>query len=424
MPVFEYTALDANGRNRKGYTDAETQEAARQKLRRKGFFVSSLIEHSGNKSKHFSVHLQANGERPSFSLNMNISGFAGMVTRISKTELAVATRQIATLLSAGIPLDQCFKGILQQNENTALKRVLAQVADRIKEGLSFAAALEEHPRVFSTTYCTMIRAGESSGTLDLVMDRLADLAEQQIALRRKVQATLAYPVLMLMVGIGVIFFLMGYVVPQVSQIFLNANQALPLPTQILLSFSTVIQKFWYVLPLAVLVCVVSFRRYAHTLKGREQLDRTMLKLPIAGKLVEQIATARFCRTLGTLLHNGVNLLQALQIVRSVVPNSVFQNHIDFISQEVSKGDGLAKLMADGGIFPPTAVQMVMAGEQSGELDTMLVRVSDMTESEIANKLTILTSLMEPLMILLLGSLVGFVVLAILLPIFEMSSLVQ
>ncbi len=428
MPVFEYIAIDAKGRSKKGYTDAETADAARLKLRKKKLFVSSLSERSAVKAKN-TAPKKANhthSKRSAFNLNsnMDLSALTTLFSRVNKSELAIVTRQIATLLNAGLPLDQCFNGILQQNRDTALARVLAQVADRVKEGLSLAGALEEHPRVFNTTYCTMVRAGESSGTLELVMDRLADFAEQQITLQRKVQATLAYPVLMLVVGMGVVLFLMGYVVPQVSQIFVNANRALPLPTRMLLSVSTLVQSFWYVLPLTALLGIVSLKRYTATPKGREQLDKIVLRLPLIGKLLQQIAIARFCRTLGTLLHNGVNLMQALDIVRNVVTNSVFQKHIDDISQEVSEGGGLVKPLAEGKVFPPTVVQMVMAGEQSGQLDEMLLRVSNMTEAEVASKLTIITSLMEPIMILLLGSLVGFVVLAILLPIFEMSSLIQ
>jgi general secretion pathway protein F len=424
MPFFEYTAIDAKGRGKKGYTDAETQDAARRKLRKQGLFVCSLSERTPGTEPVTGTHHTFSDKSPKgLHLNVHLDTFGKIFTRTSKSELAVMTRQIATLLNAGLPLDRCLSTILQQNRETALARVLTHVADRVKEGLSFAAALEEHPRVFSTTFCTMVRAGETSGTLELVMDRLAEFAEQQVALQRKLQATLAYPVLMLVVGLGVVFFLMGYVVPQVAQIFINAHQVLPLPTRILLRASASIQSFWYVVPLGVLLCIAAMKRYNSTPRGKEKLDKIKLKFPLVGSLLRQIAIARFCRTLGTLLQNGVNLMQALDIVRSVVPNSVFQKHIDDIGKDVSEGGDLATPMSSAGVFPPTVVQMVIAGEQSGELDEMLLRISDMSEAQIASRLAIITSLMEPVMILVLGSLVGFVVLAVLLPIFEMSSLV-
>jgi len=415
MAVYEYIALDTSGKSRKGILDADSLEAATQKLRSLGLYPSRLAE---------TMALPRAGGRKLGLLPQLRSRLKGLFQRVSKRDLTYSTRQMSILLNAGLPLESCLSAVIEQSEGTALHRVMAQVRERIKEGSSFAAALQEHPRVFNETYTTMIAAGEASGTLEIVMAGLADFAEQQMELSRKIQSVLAYPLLMLVVGIGVVFFLMVYVIPKVTEIFVDMKQSLPLPTIILINISSFVQTYWMFMPVLFLLMWLGFKRYLKTKSGRMRMHKLALALPVVGPLVHRIAIARFSRTLGTLVKNGVPLLKAMAIVRTVAGNVVLRRAVDEVAQEVSEGQGLSKPLAKRKIFPPTMVRMVSAGEQSGSLDEMLLRLSDLIESEVASRLTILTSLIEPLMILFLGVIVGFVVLSVLLPIFEMSTLLH
>jgi general secretion pathway protein F len=248
--------------------------------------------------------------------------------------------------------------------------------------------------VFPPTFSAMVRAGESSGTLELVLDRLAEFSEQQQALRRQIQSSLAYPILIFLVSMGVIFFLMSYVVPKVTQIFLDFEQALPLPTLALMEVSSFIHAYWWLFPAAIVLGFYGCRRFAATERGRSLIHAYLLKLPVVGPLLHHVILSRFSHTLGTLLKNEVSLLQSLQIVRSVVSNTVLQHAVDAVVKEVREGSDLARPMAQRSIFPPTMVQLVAAGEQSGQLDAMFLKVAQNSEEFVTNKLAMLTSLLE------------------------------
>ena len=293
----------------------------------------------------------------------------------------------------------------------------------MKEGMSLANAFMEHPAVFPSVYTAMINAGETSGTLELVVERLADFGEQQLALQRKIRSTLAYPLLMLIVGVGVVVFLMAYVIPRVTQIFVDMKQELPLPTTILIGVSELFHKYWPVALLAVIGCFFAARYYINTDSGRRRYDRMLLRLPLVGVIVEKVAITRITRTLGTLLHNGVPLLSAMEIVRSLVGNVVLRQALEEARQEISEGASITTPLARGGVFPPSVIQMISVGEQSGNLEGMLFKVAETFDSEVETSVTTFTSLLGPFMILFLAFFVGFVVLAVLLPIFEMSHLI-
>jgi general secretion pathway protein F len=356
-------------------------------------------------------------ERPS-RLQFRIS-----LQRVRGADVVSTTRQLATLLSAGLPLVSALSGVLEQAKRPALRKVLSQVRERVKEGMSLASALMEHPAVFPAVYTAMINAGETSGTLELVVERLADFGEQQLALQRKIRSTLAYPLLMLIVGVGVVVFLMAYVIPRVTQIFVEMKQQLPLPTTILITVSELFQKYWPLAILAMVGCFLAVRYYVKTEAGRRRYDKMLLKLPVVGSIVEKVAMTRITRTLGTLLHNGVPLLSAMEIVRSLVSNVVLRQALEEARQEISEGASITAPLARGGVFPPAVIQMISVGEQSGNLEGMLFKVAETFDSEVENSVTTFTSLLGPFMILFLAFFVGFVVLAVLLPIFEMSNLI-
>jgi general secretion pathway protein F len=408
MPVYEYVAIDAAGKNRRGIVDADTPRTARQKLRASGIYPTRLDETSPT---------EARTEGSRVELRM-------LRQRVGRAELVTTTRQLATLLTAGLPLVTALSGVLEQVSKPALRRVLSQVRERVTEGSSLSVALGEHPAVFPPVYSAMIHAGESSGTLELVMERLADFGEQQMAIQRKIRANLAYPTLMLGVGLLVVFFLMTYVIPTITRIFVEMKRSLPLPTVLLIQISAFFQKVWPLLVLLVVLAWLAARFYVKTEKGRRLYDQSLLRLPIGGGIVLRVIIARITRTLGTLLGNGVPLLTALEIVRSLVGNVILGEVIDEARQEISEGATITTPLARGGVFPATVIQMISVGEQSGNLEGMLFKIADTYEAEIETRITTLTSLLEPVLILALGALVGFVVLAVLLPIFEMSHLAQ
>jgi general secretion pathway protein F len=407
MPVFEYVAIDRAGKSRKGIIDADSARAARNKLRSDGIYPTRLEETQADEIS----------ERPS-RLQFRIP-----LQRVRRADVVSTTRQLATLLSAGLPLVSALSGVLEQVKRPALRKVLSQVRERVKEGMSLASALMEHPAVFPSVYTAMINAGETSGTLELVVERLAEFGEQQLALQRKIRSTLAYPLLMLIVGVGVVVFLMAYVIPRVTQIFVEMKQELPLPTTILIGVSEFFQKYWPLAILAIVGCFFAARYYVKTDAGRRRYDKMLLNLPVVGSIVEKVAMARITRTLGTLLHNGVPLLSAMEIVRSLVSNVVLRQALEEARQEISEGASITAPLARGGVFPPSVIQMISVGEQSGNLEGMLFKVAETFDSEVETSVTTFTSLLGPFMILFLAFFVGFVVLAVLLPIFEMSHLI-
>jgi len=407
MPVFEYVAIDRAGKSRKGIIDADSARAARNKLRSDGIYPTRLEETQADEIS----------ERPS-RLQFRIP-----LQRVRRADVVSTTRQLATLLSAGLPLVSALSGVLEQVKRPALRKVLSQVRERVKEGMSLASALMEHPAVFPSVYTAMINAGETSGTLELVVERLAEFGEQQLALQRKIRSTLAYPLLMLIVGVGVVVFLMAYVIPRVTQIFVEMKQELPLPTTILIGVSEFFQKYWPLAILAIVGCFFAASYYVKTDAGRRRYDKMLLNLPVVGSIVEKVAMARITRTLGTLLHNGVPLLSAMEIVRSLVSNVVLRQALEEARQEISEGASITAPLARGGVFPPSVIQMISVGEQSGNLEGMLFKVAETFDSEVETSVTTFTSLLGPFMILFLAFFVGFVVLAVLLPIFEMSHLI-
>jgi general secretion pathway protein F len=407
MPVYKYNALTIQGKEQRGIVNADGDRQALDKLRHQGLYPRSLSR----------LETQALEQKAQNILSNHFK-------RVSQAELVLMIRQMATLLSAGLPLTTCLDSMLQQLKRGALQQVLAQIRERIQEGSSLAASMEEHPRVFPAPFTAMIRAGENSGTLDLIMERLAAFGEQQEALKRKLQSSLAYPILILVVSLGVICFLMSYVVPKVTQIFLDFDQVLPLPTILLIKTSKIIQKYWLIIPSILLILIVFVKKWIQTSKGKKIIHKMFLHFPLVGPILHSLIMSRFCYTLGTLLQNNVSLLQSLSIVRNVASNIQLQEAVDHLTNEVSEGSDLAQALQERKIFSPTIVQMISAGEQSGNLESMFLKAAQTNEDFVTNKLAVLTSLVEPIMILILGGIVGFIVLAVLLPIFDMSHLIQ
>ena len=408
MPVFEYTALDSKGKTISGIVDADGAQVARQKLRSSGIFPVSIKE---------SQKAAAKKSSKSFS-------FTQRFTRVKPAEISMMTRQLSTLIGAGFPLVSALDALVPQTKSKGFKRILAHIKDLIVEGNSFAQALTTYTSTFTPLYINMVRAGETSGTLEIVLERLADLTEKQQALMNRIQTALAYPVFMLVIGSLVLFVLLTYIVPTITGIFTDMNQVLPAPTQILIFLSDYLKSYWWTLILALGVLILIYQRAKKTEKGRFWIDKSILKLPGVGLLARKLAVARFSRTLGSLLENGVSMLIALEIVKNIAGNVLLAKSVEKAAEEVGKGQGLGVSLGESRTFPQLSIQMIQVGEQSGELENMLNKIADVFENEVESTIMRWTSYLEPVMILVMGTLVGFIVLSICLPIFEMNQLIR
>jgi general secretion pathway protein F len=408
MPVFEYTALDARGKTTSGIIDAEGALAARQKLRTSGIFPVSVKETYESAPKK---------ESSSISLSSRFS-------RVKPVEVAMMTRQLATLVGAGFPLVSALDALVPQTKSHGFKKIMAQIKNLIIEGNSFAQALSKYPTTFSTLYTNMVRAGETSGTLEIVLDRLADITEKQQALMNRIQTALAYPIFMLIFGTLVLFILLIYIVPSFTSIFADMNQVLPTPTRLLIFLGEFFKAYWWGLFIVIGIIWFFFNRVKNTDKGRYWIDKTILAIPLTGNSARKLAVARFARTLGSLLENGVSMLVALDIVKNIAGNILISEAVETAAIEVGKGQGLGAALSGRGIFPQLSIQMILVGEQSGALEKMLTKIADVFENEVETSIMRLTSYLEPVMILVMGICVLFIVLSICLPIFEMNQLIH
>jgi general secretion pathway protein F len=402
MPLFDYSGYNAGGRKVSGTIEGSGRRLALQQLKVQGIIATTLVRQSGSSGR--GVGLSAILRQP----------------RVPVGDLASATRQLATLLGAGIPLDEAVATVAGQQENIALLKAFGATREELLQGQALHQGLALHPRIFSNLYVNMVKVGESSGTLDQVMLRLADFLEEQARLKSRIQSALAYPVLMALVGSGVLFFLLTFVVPKVTRMLEDIGQELPLATRALIGMSDFLSSFWWLLMLAAGALFFGFYRYLQTERGQYRFDQRKLSLPLIGKLNLLLATARFTRTLATLLESGVPLLAGLEIVQNLMPNRVLKKVLDDTILAVREGESLAQPLQRARIFPKMVSQMAAVGEKSGDLEGMLLKVAETYEHQVDAKINALLSLLEPIMILLMGVIVGFIVLAILLPIFQAS----
>lgn len=402
MAVFAYKGISAQGKKVSGVLDGESLKAVKTRLKKDGVVVLEISEASAART--------AAGRQIAFGAR-----------RVRMSDLANATRQLATLLSAGLPLMDALSVLVEQENSPGLKAALSSVRDDMREGSSLADALRSNPKAFSPLYINMVSAGEASGTLELTLERLADFLEEQVRSRGRLLAALAYPALMTIIGMGVLFFLFSFVLPKVVGMFEDMKRQLPLITLLLLRVVDFISGYWWLIIISVAAGIYYLKRHLSTPAGRERLDALMLKAPVFGSLIKMIAVSRFARTLGILLQNGVPALTALDIVKNVVGNTVLAAAIQKARESVREGESIADPLRRSGLFPPVVVQMAAVGEKSGELEKMLLKVSDSLDRAVESRITALMSLIEPVIILVMGAVIGFIVIAILLPILQMSS---
>jgi general secretion pathway protein F len=401
VPLFEYTGFDSQGRKVSGRIDGTGRNLVTQQLREQGIFPTELHEGTGPRTRRRWSTLLVKLQR-------------------STAELSSATRQLATLLGAGLSLDVALGTVAEQTDQPMIGRVLANVREEVIQGNPLHQALAKHREVFPDLFINMVQVGENSGTLDEALQRLADFLENQARTRARIQAAMAYPLLMTLVGSGVLAFLFVFVVPKITRMLQEMEMALPWPTLLLINLVDLLVAWWWLMGIGLALGLTALQRYRRTENGRLRIDRMLLKAPLFGRLLLLIATARFTRTLATLLQSGVPLLTALGIARNLLANRVLNQAVETAIVRVREGGSLAVALRETAAFPPMLAQVTAAGEQSGKLEEMLFRVAETYEHQSDLSITGMLSLLEPLMILFMGGVVGFAVLAILLPIFQAS----
>jgi general secretion pathway protein F len=426
MPVFSYKGFDTRGKAVSGVKDADNLRALRMNLKRDGILLTE--------AKEARLRVAAAGEAAAGAAGLGITALVNPAAayrmwkeRETADRAAVSslTRQLGTLLKAGVPLAEALGALVDQIERPGLKRVIAQVKTQVNEGSSLGDAMAKSPKVFEELYVNMIRAGEASGNLDAVLFRLADFLEAQNRLRAKIISALFYPIAMTVIGAGIMTILMVSVVPKVTSIFADTGKALPWNTQLMITISDTVSSWKGLVVLIFAVSgIILFNRWKRTPRGRAFVDRVILKLWVIGPLARQIAITRFAKTLATMLSSGVPLLRALDIVKSILGNTVLQKVVEDAKESIKEGESIAAPLKRSGEFPPIVTHMIAVGERSGQLEGMLEEVAHAYDLEIDLKMGRLTTLLEPVMILLMGGSVAFVVFSILMPIMEMNDFVS
>jgi general secretion pathway protein F len=423
MAVYEFKGLSAAGKAVTGMKEAESPKALRSILKKEGVFLTDVMgQTDGRGGTRAPMKGAAKEAAEALKKDVNLKRF----TRggISTDDIAIMTRQLATLLGAGVTLVEALTALVDQVEKERLKIVLSDIKTRVNEGGGLADAMQVHEKIWGKLYVNMVRAGEHSGALDAVLNRLADFTEGQARLKQKVVGTMIYPMVMLVFGGGIMVLLLAVVVPKVTKIFQDMKTTLPWTTRLLIFTSDTLQDYWFIIFPTIAIAIFAFLRWSNSEKGKPQWDRMVLKMPLVGTLVRMISVARFTRTLATLLKSGVPLLTAMDIVRNVVTNTVLAGVIDNARDAIREGESIANPLKRSGEFPPLVYHMVAIGEKSGQLEDMLVNVADSYEAQVNVRIGAMTSLLEPIMIVVMAGGVGFVAFSILMPILQMNSAIR
>ena len=402
--TFAYTALDASGARRTGAVEAESREAAVARLASEGRYVLEIGE--------------------SARRQQTSTGSSGRSKQPSRQDLALFTRRLADLASAGLPLDRVLQVVAEQSESGALKRISEEALTDVRSGMPISQALAKHPKYFSSVFTQTLRAGEASGQFGEVASRLADYQEKEVTRRGQVTSALVYPGVLATTSLGVIIFLITFVLPRMSGVFTEMGNDLPMTTRALLSVSAFVTHYWLFLLILIAGAVIGIRAWFATPGGAEARDRFLLSAPVIGPVVQKATVSRFARVLGTLVFGGVPMLEALEIAGLSASNRVFLKSAQAVEEEVRAGRSIAEAMRDAGSFPPVLTHMVGVGEEIGDLPKMLGRVADSLDFEVDTGMRRLVSLVEPVIVLTMGTVVGFVVLSVLLPIYQAQNLVK
>ncbi len=414
MPMYAFKGIAASGKATTGVRDADSPKTLRQLMRKDGVLVTSFELSKGGKQAKAN-----NAAKGGLSREVDLGGLFGGV---KKTEIAAFTRQMATLIRSGIPLAESLNAQVEQTSNVRLKVPLAEVRTAVNEGSAFADALGKHPKLFDELFVSMVRAGEVAGNLDEVLTRLADFLEGSQKLKSKIQGAMIYPLVMVVVGVGIMSVLMVKVIPEITQMFTQSGKTLPLNTRILIGMSSFIGNYFLFIVAGLALSLWLFFKWSRSKSGKPRWHYFVLNMPVLGELVRTINVGRFARTLGTMLHSGVPMLRALDTAKQIVGNVLIQDAVENAKKAVTEGESLAVTLRKSGQFPATMIHMVAVGEKAGQLEQMLERVATTFETEVDTKLSRFTALLEPLMLVIMGGAVAFIVFSILQPIMDLGSL--
>ncbi|MEI9999266.1 MAG: type II secretion system F family protein [Verrucomicrobiota bacterium] len=402
MPKFSYTAVDARGKQANGVVEANDQNDAITQIRQLGYYPQRLDE-ARDDAKAATEEAKPKARK---------SG-----GRVKSKTLTIFTRQLATLIEAGLPLLRSLNTLSKQERNPVMRNTMLQLSEAVESGGTFSEALTQHPRIFDKLYVNMVKAGELGGVLEIVLTRLAEFQEKSQKIKGKVVSAMVYPVVVLVIAAAILTFLLIFIVPKFQQIFQDALPGKPLPaiTVFVITCSHLLVSQWYIVIGVIIACVVSYKALSSTPAGIAFLDRLALRIPVFGDLTSKTSISRFARTLGTLISSGVPILQALNITRDTAGNTVVANAINKIHDSVKEGESVVGPMESSGVFPPMVTSMVQVGEETGQLPDMLVKVADVYEAEVDNVVSGLTSILEPIMIVMLAVIVGTIVIALFMP---------
>jgi len=395
MPAYAWKGKNRLGEIQEGVIVAETKDGAAQTLKRNGIQVISV--------------------RPQAAVGTKNLG------KVKPKELAIFTRQFSVMIDAGLPLVQCLEILGAQQTDKGFQKIIAAVRRDVEQGATLQTALSKHPKAFNDLYVNMVGAGEAGGILDVILQRLSGYIEKAVKLTAKVKGAMTYPITVIIIAITVVAIIMVKVIPVFSQMYEGMGSSLPFPTQVCIAISDVLIHYFYVVLIFVVLVVIGFKQYYKTPAGHLQLDMLILKIPVIGDLLRKVAVARFCRTLGTLTSSGVPILEGMDITARTSGNLVIQNAIMKSREAVEQGRNIAGPLAETKVFPPMVVQMVGVGEATGALDAMLGKVADFYEDEVDNAVAALTAMMEPMIIAVLGGIIGFIVIAMYMPIFNLAN---
>lgn len=402
-PIFDYKAFNRAGKPEKGLVESDTAKNARGKLKKQGLIVTDIKERTAAK--------------PTTS-----SSIPFLSSRVSVKDLSLMTRQLASLIKANITLVESLTAMVEQTEHERLKVTLAAVREDVNEGASFAKALGKHPKVFDSIFINMVEAGEQSGTLGVVLLKLADLKEAQVRLRNKVISGMTYPGLMLFVAVALMLAIFTFVIPKLTQVFVSMNKPVPPLTQFFIWISAIITDWWFLIGGAGFMSMVMFQRYISSTNGRKKWDAFILRVALFGPLLRMVAITRFASTMSTLLGSGVPIVTAMTIAKNLVGNVGIAQAIENARANITEGQSIAEPLRRSGEFPPMVIHMIAIGEKTGELPDMLKNVAATYEEQVNAKIESMTSLIEPMMIIFMGGMVAVIVLSVFLPLMDMSNL--
>jgi type IV pilus assembly protein PilC len=403
MPKFNWEARTKTGGTQKGVIEAATVDIVEAQLKRYGFSNISIK----SESKGFNIKL------PSF----------GGGKKIDEKDLVIFTRQFSTMIDSGLPLVQCLEILASQQENKAFQEILYKVKESVESGSTFADALAKHPKAFDQLFVNLVAAGEIGGILDTILTRLAAYIEKSMKLKKQIKGAMVYPITIMSIAVVVVGVILVFVIPTFAKMFIEFGGELPAPTRFVIALSNFLLKYIFVLIGGFYALVWAFKKYYSTPAGRKNIDRMALKAPIAGPLIRKVAVAKFTRTLGTMVSSGVPIMDGLEIVAKTAGNKIVEEAIYGVRQAISEGKTMAEPLAACGVFPPMVVQMISVGEATGAMDAMLNKIADFYDDEVDDAVGAMTAMMEPLLMVFLGTTVGGLVVAMYLPIFKLAGAV-